>query len=193
MTAKTGVTPAKDSTPPVSPVPEPALAAGEPGRERQQPDQPEPGDLPEPPGEPAGPDWQRPARQSATTYTDAGDGWLTGNLCRSPELRFSNSGQPIALLRLAETPRYKDDQTGEWFNGDTEYYDVQVWRRQAENVVESLGTGDRVIAAGRWQLQEWTTGEGVRKQRRVLVARDIGPSLQWRQAKLINTRGGHRT
>ena len=44
---------------------------------------------------------------------------VTGNLVDDPELRFTPSGQPVARFRIASTPRYRDNATGEWKDGDT--------------------------------------------------------------------------
>ena len=38
---------------------------------------------------------------------------LAGNLVEDPELRFTPAGQPVAKFRMASTPRYKDNATGE--------------------------------------------------------------------------------
>ncbi|MCU1657036.1 MAG: single-strand binding protein, partial [Pseudonocardiales bacterium] len=46
----------------------------------------------------------------------AGDTQLTivGNIVDDPELRFLPNGQPVANFRIASTPRYRDQQSGEW-------------------------------------------------------------------------------
>ena len=67
---------------------------------------------------------------------------ITGNLVDDPELRFTPAGQPVATFRIASTPRYRDNATGEWKDGDTLFLTCQVWRQQAENVAESLQRGD---------------------------------------------------
>jgi len=44
---------------------------------------------------------------------------ITGNLVDDPELRFTPAGQPVTKFRIASTPRYRDNATGEWKDGDT--------------------------------------------------------------------------
>jgi single-strand DNA-binding protein len=46
---------------------------------------------------------------------------VTGNLVDDPELRFTppTSGQPVAKFRIASTPRFRDNSTGEWKDGGT--------------------------------------------------------------------------
>jgi single-strand DNA-binding protein len=73
---------------------------------------------------------------------------ITGNLVDDPELRFTPSGQPVAKFRIASTPRFRDNSTGEWKDGESLFLTVNVWRQQAENVAESLTRGSRVIRAG---------------------------------------------
>jgi single-strand DNA-binding protein len=66
-----------------------------------------------------------------------------------PDLRFTPDGQPFARFRIASTPRYRDTATGEWKDGDTLFLTCVAWRLLAENIVESLQKGMRVIATGR--------------------------------------------
>jgi single-stranded DNA-binding protein len=42
---------------------------------------------------------------------------------------------------VAVTQRIQQD--GEWRDGDTSFFKVNVWRGQAEHLAESLGKGDR--------------------------------------------------
>ena len=44
-------------------------------------------------------------------------------------------------LRVAVTQRVQQD--GEWRDGETSFFKVNVWRGQAENLAESLGKGER--------------------------------------------------
>ena len=44
---------------------------------------------------------------------------LAGNLVEDPELRFTPAGQPVAKFRVASTPRYYDNSTGQWKDGDS--------------------------------------------------------------------------
>ncbi len=52
---------------------------------------------------------------------------LGANLVEDPELRLTNSGQPVAHLRLANTERRYDRQTGQWTDGATTYLRGTVW------------------------------------------------------------------
>src|ERR1700745_97786 len=81
----------------------------------------------------------------------AGDTQITivGNLVGDPELRYTQTGQGVAPFRVASTPRFRDNATGEWKDGDSLFLSCNVWRQAAENVAESLQRGTRVIVQGR--------------------------------------------
>jgi hypothetical protein len=53
---------------------------------------------------------------------------IVGNLVENPELRFTNTGIAVANLRVAVTQRIQQD--GEWRDGDTSFFKVNVWRGQ---------------------------------------------------------------
>lgn len=112
-----------------------------------------------------------------TKYTDKGEGALSGNLTKNPEVRFTPKGQPVAVVRVAESIRQYDESTESWKDGPTAYYDVTIWGQQALNVAECLQSGDRVAVVGRWQQQDYQDAQGADQSKMVLVARDIGPSL----------------
>ena len=67
---------------------------------------------------------------------------IVGNLAADPELRFTNTGTPVANLRVAVTARIQD-KDGTWRDGETSFHRVNVWRQQAINLADSLGKGDR--------------------------------------------------
>jgi single-strand DNA-binding protein len=110
----------------------------------------------------------------------AGDTQITiaGNLVDDPELRFTPSGQPVAKFRVASTPRFRDNQTGEWKDGDSLFLTCNVWRQAAENVAESLTRGMRVIVSGRLRQRSYETKEGEKRTVYEVEVDDVGPSLR---------------
>jgi len=116
----------------------------------------------------------------------AGDTPITivGNLVNDPELRFTNSGQPVAQFRVASTPRIRDNATGEWKDGDSLFLTCNVWRQMAENVAESLQRGMRVIVSGRLRQRSYETKEGEKRTVYEVEVDDIGPSLLRASAKV---------
>jgi single-strand DNA-binding protein len=116
----------------------------------------------------------------------AGDTQITiaGNLVDDPELRFTPAGQPVARFRVASTPRFKDNTTGEWKDGDSLFLTCNVWRQAAENVAESLTRGMRVIVQGRLRQRSYETKEGEKRTVYEVEVDDVGPSLRNASAKV---------
>ena len=116
----------------------------------------------------------------------AGDTQITiaGNLVDDPELRFTPAGQPVARFRVASTPRFRDNSTGEWKDGDSLFLTCNVWRQAAENVAESLTRGTRVIVSGRLRQRSYETKEGEKRTVYEVEVDDVGPSLRNASAKV---------
>ena len=116
----------------------------------------------------------------------AGDTQITiaGNLVDDPELRFTPAGQPVARFRVASTPRFRDNSTGEWKDGDSLFLTCNVWRQAAENVAESLQRGMRVIVSGRLRQRSYETKEGEKRTVYEIEVDDVGPSLRNASAKV---------
>jgi single-strand DNA-binding protein len=124
----------------------------------------------------------------------AGDTQITivGNLVDDPELRFTPSGQAVARFRVASTPRYRDQQTGEWKDGESLFLTCNVWRQAAENVAETLQRGMRVIVQGRLRQRSYETREGEKRTVYEVEADEVGPSLRNATAKVnkVQRQGG---
>jgi single-strand DNA-binding protein len=124
----------------------------------------------------------------------AGDTQITiaGNLVDDPELRFTPAGQPVARFRVASTPRFRDNATGEWKDGDSLFLTCNVWRQAAENVAESLQRGMRVIVSGRLRQRSYETKEGEKRTVYEIEVDDVGPSLRNASAKVarVSRSGG---
>jgi single-strand DNA-binding protein len=116
----------------------------------------------------------------------AGDTQITiaGNLVDDPELRFTPAGQPVARFRVASTPRFRDNASGEWKDGDSLFLTCNVWRQAAENVAESLTRGMRVIVSGRLRQRSYETKEGEKRTVYEIEVDDVGPSLRNASAKV---------
>jgi single-strand DNA-binding protein len=116
----------------------------------------------------------------------AGDTQITiaGNLVDDPELRFTPAGQAVARFRVASTPRFRDNSTGEWKDGDSLFLTCNVWRQAAEHVAESLTRGMRVIVSGRLRQRSYETKEGEKRTVYEVEVDDVGPSLRSASAKV---------
>lgn len=111
-----------------------------------------------------------------------GEGHVSGNLTQDPELRYTPTGRAVAKLRVAYSQRVKDPASGQWQDGEPQFYDIDVWGKQGENCAEALQRGDRIVACGEWFRRKWNTRDGEARTTISLTARDIGPSLLFKLA-----------
>lgn len=102
---------------------------------------------------------------------------MTGNLTADPKLRWTKQGTAVASFTVASTPRTFDRDTNEWQGGEPIFLDCTVWRRQAENVAESLTKGMRVIVAGKLRARSYDDRDGNRRTVIEVDVDEIGPSL----------------
>lgn len=105
---------------------------------------------------------------------------LVGNLTREPELRFTQSGLPVANFGVAVNRLVgKGDDRRE----EVSFFDVTAWDSLAMNV-NDLPKGTRVIVQGRLQQRTWETDEGEKRSKVEIVADEVGPSLRWAAAEV---------
>lgn len=109
---------------------------------------------------------------------------MTGmaRLVADPELRVTQSGNTLCLLRLAFNSR-RQDANGQWVDGDTFWVRGTAWRELAENVAETLQKGMEVIVTGDLRTESWEK-DGVKHQQPALNIRSIGPSLAYATARV---------
>lgn len=67
----------------------------------------------------------------------------------------------VAVFRIGCTPRRLNRRTGEWADGQTQWYTVNAWRTLGHNVARSLVKGDAVAVSGRLNAVTYTNKEGV--------------------------------
>ena len=97
---------------------------------------------------------------------------LVGNVGKDPEVRYSQSGTPVANFSLATNERFKD-RSGEW-QDRTEWHNIVAWQRLAEIVGEYVAKGSKVYVEGKLQTSSWEDRQsGERKYRTEIVARDL--------------------
>ena len=78
---------------------------------------------------------------------------LLGRLGADPELRYLSSGTPVGSLRVATNRSYKNN-AGETVE-QTEWHQVEVFGKNAENCKEYLKKGRSVYLEGRLQTNSW--------------------------------------
>lgn len=106
--------------------------------------------------------------------------FLEGNLVSDPELRYFND-VPFASFSIAHGERKKDGDN--WVDGETLFMNCSCNRQMAQNLVNSLRKGDRVLVAGRLKANVWEDKETKQERRSVKLAVDaVGPSLRFAEA-----------
>lgn len=110
---------------------------------------------------------------------------LVGNLTRDFEVRFFDDSA-VANSAIAVNNRFKDPKTGEWKDSDRpHYFDIAVWgSKQVDNVVDSLGKGDRVLVVGNVNMTQKELDDGTKKTYTEVRVEHIGPELRWAVAKV---------
>ncbi len=83
---------------------------------------------------------------------------LIGNLTRDPEIRYTNSGTPVATFGVATNKSWKDT------NGETkeiaEFHNVVAWNKMAEICQQLLAKGMKVYVEGSLTTRSWEAEDG---------------------------------
>lgn len=116
---------------------------------------------------------------------------LTGRLTATPEIRFSAQGTAVAAFTIVTYRRVKDQNTGEWSDVDTTFWDCKAFKQLAQNIADSLDKGMEVVATGRAVQESWEDKQTGAKRSKVAVLIDaIGPSLRTATAKVTKAGSG---
>ncbi len=83
---------------------------------------------------------------------------IIGRLGRDPELRYTQSGSPVATLNIATDESYTDREGNKV--DKAEWHRVVVFQRQAETCSQYLGKGSLVFVEGKLQTRKWQDQQG---------------------------------
>ncbi len=97
---------------------------------------------------------------------------LVGNLGVDPEVRYTQSGSPVANLRIATSERWKDKQSGEP-QERTEWHRVVLFGRLGEIAEQYLKKGSQVYIEGRLQTRKWQGQDGQDRYTTEIVGNDM--------------------
>ena len=88
---------------------------------------------------------------------------LIGNLGRDPEVRNTQSGDPIVHLNIATSESWKDKNTGER-REKTEWHRVVLFNENLGRIAQQyLRKGSKVYIEGQLQTRKWTDQSGQEK------------------------------
>ena len=96
---------------------------------------------------------------------------LIGRLGKDPEIRYTQSQTAVANFSLATGERRRD-QSGNWVE-HTEWHNVVVFGKTAENCSNFLKKGREVYIEGRIQTRKWQDKEGKDRWTTEIVANTV--------------------
>ena len=76
-------------------------------------------------------------------------------LVADPELRYANNGNSVTNFRVASNSRRKNQQTGQWEDGDTTFLTVSAWGVRGENVSSQFSKGNKINVVGDLKQREY--------------------------------------
>ncbi|MDO4710372.1 MAG: single-stranded DNA-binding protein [Peptostreptococcaceae bacterium] len=95
---------------------------------------------------------------------------LIGRLTKDPELRYiPSSGRPVATFSIAVDRTFvgKDGQK------QTDFFNIVVWGKQAENVANYLAKGSQVAVRGQIQNRSYETPNGEKRYITEIIADNV--------------------
>ena len=95
---------------------------------------------------------------------------LVGRLGADPEVKYTQSGTPVATFNLATSETWKKDGNKQ---EKTEWHKIVAWENLGEVCGKYLTKGKLVLIEGKLQTRSWEDKEGNKKQVTEIVARDM--------------------
>lgn len=95
--------------------------------------------------------------------------YLIGNLTRDPELAETTSGIKVCRFAIAVNRTY----AGSDGNRETDFFNITVWRTQAENCGRYLRKGSKVAIVGSLQNRSYEDKEGVKRNVTDIIASEV--------------------
>ncbi len=95
--------------------------------------------------------------------------FLIGRLVRDPELRYTSSNIPVATFSLAVNRNF----TGQNGERETDFINIAVWRKQAENLQKYCSKGSQIAIDGRIQVRDYEDQNGQKRYVTEVVAESI--------------------
>jgi single-strand DNA-binding protein len=84
---------------------------------------------------------------------------LIGRLGKEPEIRYTPSGDAVAVFSVATSESWNDKQSGEK-KEKTEWHNIVIWRKLAEIAGQYLHKGDQVYLEGKLTTRKWQDKQG---------------------------------
>ena len=114
---------------------------------------------------------------------------LVGYVAQEPSIRTTKTGKTVTDLRVGITPRYRDQATGEWRDGQSSYFTVSCWDRLANHVRASMHKGEPVLVRGKFKTSTYEDKDGRPRTETKITADVVGHDLSRGVANYIRQRG----
>ena len=95
--------------------------------------------------------------------------YLIGNLTRDPELSETSSGAAFCRFSIAVNRNFTNAEG----NREADFFNIAVWRAQAENCAKYLKKGSKVAIVGSLQNRSYEDREGVKRTVTDIVASEV--------------------
>ncbi len=96
--------------------------------------------------------------------------FLIGRLSRDPELRHTSNGTAVCQINVAISR-----PVGQGKDPETDFINVTVWNKPAENVAKYLSKGRQIAIEGRIQTRNYDNNEG----KKVYVTEVIASNVEF--------------
>lgn len=82
----------------------------------------------------------------------------------------------------------RQDEAGQWVNGDPSFFNVTAWNALAERCADVLHKGDPVMVTGRLKQRSWENEAGEKRSTYNVMADVVAPDLRYIDAQLSSPR-----
>ncbi|MBR5912988.1 MAG: single-stranded DNA-binding protein [Selenomonadaceae bacterium] len=86
--------------------------------------------------------------------------FLSGNLTRDPEVKYTPAGKAMAKMGIAVSRRSKNAETGQY---DVDFFNLTAWEKTAEFCGRYLRKGSRVFVEGNMRTYSYTGQDGSKR------------------------------
>ena len=101
--------------------------------------------------------------------------FLIGRLTRDPELRYTGSNKAVCQITVAVNRGFG----GQNSNAETDFINVVLWDKTAENVAKYMTKGRLLLVEGRIQTRNYDNNEG----KKVYVTEVVASNVQFLESK----------
>lgn len=96
---------------------------------------------------------------------------LIGNVGKDPEMRYTANGRAVATFSLAVNRNFNTPE-GER-REETDWFDIVVWERLAEQCSQFLTKGRQAFIEGRLHTRSWEGQDGQKRYKTEVVAQSV--------------------